>query len=172
MFGAPCLPPCQSNILPLTWTYVIKNKGVKKARCVCNGSPRLKGSVTLGHTHAASLEQSGSRSFLAMHALTNFQVHGTDATNAFAEAPPSTAPSFVRVDTACRNCYTKHKKFGTIPPNHVLPLNQALQGYPESPRLRANYTYKILTAMNFKRYPHEPCLHVGHFYRKTLMFLR
>ena len=66
MFGEPCPRPYKSNILPLIWTYVIKHDGTKKARCVCNGSPRQKGTVTLGNTYTASLEQSGSRLFWSL----------------------------------------------------------------------------------------------------------
>ena len=60
MFGKPEKPTPNTNILPLLWCYLIKTSGVQKTRCVINGSPRLKGSVTLGHTYAATLEQNGS----------------------------------------------------------------------------------------------------------------
>ena len=73
MFGTPCAKPSKCNLLPLLWTYVVKPDGTKKARCVCNGSPRQKGTVTLGNTYAASLEQSGSRLFWALAALENFK---------------------------------------------------------------------------------------------------
>ena len=99
-------------------------------------------------------------------------MHGADATNSFAEALPPTAPLFVRVDAAYKNWYAKHERFGIILPNHVLPVNQALQGHPESPRLWANHMHKMLTAMNFKSCPHEPCLHDGEFNGKILIFLR
>jgi len=172
MFGTPCPPPFNSNILPLIWTYVIKNNGTKKARCVCNGSPKLKGSITLGNTYAASLEQSGSRLFWALAALTCCKVYGADATNAFAEAPPPAAPLYVRVDKAYRNWYTKHKRRGVIPENYVLPVNQALQGHPESPRLWANHIHNILATLNFKSCPHEPCLYTGTFNGCRIIFLR
>ena len=55
MFGQPMPAPTKANIMPLLWTYIIKPNGVKKARCICNGSPRQKGAVTLGKTYAAAL---------------------------------------------------------------------------------------------------------------------
>ena len=70
-FGTPTPRPSGSNCLPLLWTYLIKDDGRKKARCVCNGSPSKKGSVTLGHTYAASHDQNGSRIFWATAALRN-----------------------------------------------------------------------------------------------------
>ena len=59
MFGEPVPRPKYANVLPLIWIYVYKTSGVCKARCVCNGSPRMKGTITLGHTYAAALEQNG-----------------------------------------------------------------------------------------------------------------
>ena len=91
MFGEPVRPPRSCNILPLIWTYLIKSDGTKKARCVCNGSPSHRGSVTMAHTYAAALDQSGARTFWAITALHNYTAFGADATNAFTEAPPPTA---------------------------------------------------------------------------------
>ena len=62
MFGAPCPLPKNANVLPFLWTYLIKDDGTKKARCVCNGAPS-RGTVTLGHTYAGSLDQTGARIF-------------------------------------------------------------------------------------------------------------
>ena len=55
--GEPTTLPKGANLLPLLWTYLIKDDGTRKARCVCNGSPRQRGSVTLANTYAGSLEQ-------------------------------------------------------------------------------------------------------------------
>ena len=95
-----------SNCLPLLWTYLIKDDGRKKARCVCNGSPSKKGTVTLGHTYAASLDHNGSRIFCAAAALRNLRVYGADVSNAFAEVPPPAAPLFVHVDEQYRQWWT------------------------------------------------------------------
>ena len=55
MFGRPCPRPPNTNVLPFLWTYLIKDDGTKKARCVCNGAPS-KGTITLGPTYAGSLD--------------------------------------------------------------------------------------------------------------------
>ena len=70
----------------------------------------MKGTITLGNTYAASLEQSGSRLFWALAALTNCKVYGADATNAFAEAPPPIAPLFVEIDDSYRKWYKNYRK--------------------------------------------------------------
>ena len=56
MFGEPCKRPQNSNVLPLIWIYGRKLDGTKKARCVCNGSPNIKGMISLAYTYAAALE--------------------------------------------------------------------------------------------------------------------
>jgi hypothetical protein len=85
-FGKPCQLPKGANLLPLLWTYLIKDCGTKKAWCVCNGSKHMTGSVTLAETYAGSLEQTGSRIFWSAAALYNFITIGADASNAFAGA--------------------------------------------------------------------------------------
>ena len=52
----------------------------------------MGGTVTLGETYAASLDQTAARIFWAATALKNMIVIGADASNAFAEAPPPIAP--------------------------------------------------------------------------------
>ena len=69
------------NLLNLLWCYLIKDDGRKKARCVCNGSKRMQGTVTLGETYAASLDQTASRVFWAATAINNFVTIGADAQN-------------------------------------------------------------------------------------------
>ena len=133
-FGPPIPRPPNANILNLLWTYLVKSDDTKKARCVCNGSPRSKGTVTLGHTFAACLEQPGARVFWASAALLGMIVIGADASNAFAEAPPPKAPLYVVVDEQCREWW-RSKGRGDIPLGHVMKVQCALQGHPESPRL-------------------------------------
>lgn len=56
--------PSNENVLSLLWTYMIKDDGrYNKARCVCNGSKKMRGSVTLAETYAAALKQTGARLF-------------------------------------------------------------------------------------------------------------
>ena len=59
-----------------------------------------------------------------------------------------------------------------MPPNYVLPVQQALQGHPESPRIWSDHTHNILLGLNFKSCPHEPCLYVGAYNNQPLTFLR
>ena len=171
-FGSPCLPPPNANILPLLWTYTIKADGTKKARCVCNGAPSKKGSVTLGATYAGSLDQTGSRIFWATAALKNLKVYGADVSNAFAEAPPPKAPLYVTIDKPFADWW-KSKGRPPIASGHVLPVKRALQGHPESPRLWAELINGILVnEMKLKPTTHEPCLYKGIFQEKEIFFLR
>lgn len=86
MFQDPVPRPPDANVLPLIWIYVYKTNGVRKARLVCNGSPRMKGTVTLDDTYAAEFKLKGSRMFWALTAIHNYIVSGADASNAYAEA--------------------------------------------------------------------------------------
>jgi deoxyuridine 5'-triphosphate nucleotidohydrolase len=175
-FGAPCKLPPGANLLPLLWTYLIKDCGTKKARCVCNGSPKMKGTVTLGDTYAHALEQTGSRIFWSVTALYNFITIGADASNAFAEAPAPKAPLFVSVDQPYREWYsTKYPDRPPLPDDFVLPVQGALQGHPESARLWAKLIDKIIRELNLKPCTHEPCLYYTNNYNntgKTVLFLR
>ena len=92
-------------------------------------------------------------------------------TNAFAEAPPPAAKLYVEIDALCRNWHTKHRRLGSIPENYVLPVNQALQGHPESPRLWAMHIHSILLKLGFKSCPHEPCLYSGTFRGQQMLIL-
>ena len=172
MFGAPVPRPRDANVLPLIWVYVYKTNGVRKARCVCNGSPRMKGTVTLDHTYAAALEQTGSRIFWALSAIYNFVVSGSDASNAFAEAQAPKAKLYVTIDDVFRAWYTEIENKPPIPKNHVLPVNHALQGHPESPRLWARKIHSILTDLGYKNTTHEPCLYAKMIGDKPIFFLR
>ena len=171
-FGTPQPRPLGSNCLPLLWTYLIKDDGRKKARCVCNGSPSKKGTVTFGHTYAASLDQNGSRIFWATAALRNLKVYGADVSNAFAEAPPPVAPLCVHIDHQYREWWNS-KGRPPIPKGYVLPVRGALQGHPESPRLWATLINGILVNdFHLKPTTHEPCLYSGKFRNENILFLR
>ena len=133
MFGTPVQLPKGANILPFIWCYTVKNNGVRKARCVVNGSPCLKDSVTLGKTYAAALEQPGARMFWALSALHGNIITGADVSNAFAEADPPKPPFYVKVDQVFNNWWVNVKQRPPLPPGTVLPVCHALQGHPESP---------------------------------------
>lgn len=95
MFGEAVPRPPKASVLNLLWTYLIKAEGTKKARCVCNGNPRRKGTVTLAHTSAACLQHPGARTFWDTAAIKGMIVMGSDASNIFAEAPPPKAPLYM-----------------------------------------------------------------------------
>ena len=99
MFSEPQHIPSDANCLPFMWTYVLKDDGTRKARAPCNGSPRMQGTVTLGETYAASLDQTASKIFWSISATTGHIVIGADASNAFAEAPAPLAPLYMKLDT-------------------------------------------------------------------------
>ena len=175
-FSKPTKLPEGSNLLPLLWTYLIKDDGRKKARCVCNGSPRLRGSITLADTYAGSLEQTGAKVFWAASAIYNFITIGADASNAFAEAPAPKAPLYVTIDRPFREWYKE--RFPSEPPipeDYVLKVNGALQGHPESARLWAKLIDKVIRKLNLQPCTHEPCLYFTQNYNntgKTVLFLR
>ena len=175
-FGEPTACPQGANLLPLLWTYLIKDDGTKKARCCCNGSAKMRGTVTLAETYAASLEQTGARIFWAATALNNFITIGADASNAFAEAPPPKAQLYVRIDNQYREWYkSKYPNRAPIPKDFVLPVYGALQGHPESPRLWATLIDKIIRKLNLQPCSHERCLYYTTNYNGTgqiVLFLR
>ena len=142
----------------MIWIYFVKTLGRKKARCVANGNPGMKGSVTLANTYAACLEQAGARIFWATCALRNKLVFGADMSNAFAEAPPPKAPLYLKVDTPYKNWY--EKKTGKIlEGDYYVKVQHAIQGHPESPRLWHLYIDSILKDIGFIATTHEPCVY-------------
>ena len=175
-FGEPEPRPKGANLLSLLWCYLVKDDGRKKARCVCNGSKNMRGTVTLAETYAASLEQTASRVFWAATAINNFITIGADASNAFAEAPAPVAPLYVYVDEQFRQWYrARYPNRKEIPPGFVLRVKKALQGHPESPRLWAQLIDKIIHQLNLNHCKHEPNLYFTNDYRgtgKTVLFMK
>ena len=172
MFGEPCRLPKGANVLPFYWDYSRKPTGEYKARCVVNGAPTQKGSVTLAQTYAASLEQPGQRLFWATVANESLYAVGSDATNAFAEAPPPVAELYILIDEPYRNWWVNHKKRKPIPKGMVLPVKHAIQGHPESPRLWQQHIDGFLKQMKFESTTHEPCLYKGVYKQHRVLFMR
>ena len=174
MFEDPAPLPKGANLLPLIWTYVLKPDGTKKARCVCDGNIHRKGTVVLGHTYANSLEQPAARLFWAIAAKQNLTVIGADVSNAFAEAPPPAAPTYVTIDDAFKDWWVNHKGRDpeALKPHYVLKVKHAIQGHPESPRLWEKHIDGILQNMGFHPTTHEPCLYRGVFHDQTVYLLR
>ena len=98
IFGIPCEQPRESNVQSLIWTYTHTLCGTKNSGCVCNGSPKMKGSVNLSHTYSAAFEQPGARTLWVVIALHYYLVYGVDVTNVFAEAPPPKTPLYVTIE--------------------------------------------------------------------------
>ena len=117
MFSKPMPIPPGANCLPFIWTYILKTCGTKKARGVCNGSPRMKGTVTMGETYAASLNHVPSRIFWALTAIHNNIVIGANASNAFAEAPAPTAPLYMSLDQQFHSWWRSKGRQDLPPPN-------------------------------------------------------
>ena len=162
MFSAPTsLPEDMTgvNVLPMIWTYLVKSCGRKKARCVANGAPHLKGSITLANTYAACLEQNGARIFWAVSAIQNKKVYGSDASNAFAEAPPPKAPLYLKVDQAYIDWY-QNKTGITLSNDTYVKVQHAIQGHPEAPRLWQDHIDQILKRIGFTATTQEPCVYI------------
>ena len=177
-FSEPQPLPRGANLLSLCWVYLIKTDGLntKKARCVCNGSPRFRGTVTLAQTYASALDQTGAKIFWASVAINNYIVLGADASNAFAEAPPPKAPLYVRLDDNYKRWYAqRHPEKPPLPDDYVVKVQKALQGHPESPRLWAELIDGIIQQLNLKPCTHEKCLYYTENYNNTgkrVLFLR
>ena len=60
MFTEPMKILLDAYHLPFIWTYVLIDNGTRNTRAPCNRSPRIQGTVTLGETHGASLDQTAS----------------------------------------------------------------------------------------------------------------
>ena len=163
MFSSPTKLPTQHgiNVLAMIWVYLIKTCGRKKARCVANGNPHQKGSVTLANTYAACLEQAGARIFWATCAAKNKIVYGADMSNAFAEAPAPKAPLYLKVDIAYKNWW--YNKTGEqLEGDYYVKVQHAIQGHPESPRLWQLFIDNILSKIGFRATTHEPCVYKLH----------
>lgn len=159
-------------MLLLITLYLVKTDGTKKARCVCNGQPKFKGTVIFGYTFAKMLDHIGSRIFWGTVASKNLIVRGADASNAFAEVKAPDILLYVTVDTQYRDWY-KHRFNKDIPEGYVLPVHKALQGHPESSQSWAIHMDKILKKdFHFKPTTHEGCLYSGKYKNKDILFLR
>jgi hypothetical protein len=180
MYGIPIeadkLPKHAKN-LSSVWCYAIKNDGRYKARNVCNGQPRvvggLKTKITLADTYAASLSQTEFRIYHALAAHHNWISYGADATNAFAYSPPPEGIVFTRVDVQYVEWY--HAKFPDRPritTDFLLPVQHALQGHPESPRLWEMFVSEKLGEKGFTSPPHAPCLYSGIYDGRPCLILR
>lgn len=165
MFGDPIPWPDGATVLPFVWDYLLKvcpltGNPIYKARGTCNGGKRFGKAVTLAETYATCVEQPASRIYWALTVSRCLLAMGADAGNAFAEAPPPLQRFYMRIDEQFRTWWTECKGRSPIPKNYVLPVNNALQGHPESPRLWEQHIHKILVEnLHFTATTHEKCLY-------------
>lgn len=172
IFSEPMVEPAGANVHHMMWRYTIKMCGTRKARMVCDGSTR-RGTITLGHTFANSLDAASERLFWAITAQKGLVAYGADCSNAFAEAPPPQHPLYLRIEEAFREWWVHHLKRSPIPENHtVVRVKHAIQGHPESPRLWEQLMDKILRDTGLQPTRHEPCLYQGYINNNYTLFLR
>lgn len=173
MFSDPMPLPSNANALRMLWTYLLKICGTRKSRMVCNGSTRQKGTVTLGHTYANSLEAASERLFWSIVAQEGLLAIGPDVSNAFAEAPPPKAPLYLYIDDTYREWWTEHLGNPPIPAHcNVVRVHNAIQGHPESPRLWEKHIHQILKELGLRATTHAPCMYTGVIDNNRILFLR
>lgn len=120
----------------------------------------MQGTVTLAETYASSLEQTQARIFWTAAAINNSIVIGSDASNAYAKAPPPIAPLYICIDNQYQEWYkTRYSNKPPIPKGAVMKVQCALQGHPESARLWSKLIDKIIKTLGL-----TPCTHESNLY--------
>jgi hypothetical protein len=99
-------------------------------------------------------------------------VFGADVSNAFAKDPPPKQGFFIRPDRAFHEWWTIHKQQPLLPHNYVIPINSAMQGHPESPRLWKKHADNILRTIGLTPTVHEPCLYTGFINNQRVILMR
>jgi hypothetical protein len=100
------------------------------------------------------------RMFLALCANEGYICIKVDVTIAYANLPPPDQPTFVYIDQQYADCFLIRYGFN-VPRNHVLPVQHALQGHPESGALWERFVNKVLHRHGFKSTTHERSLYHG-----------
>jgi Reverse transcriptase (RNA-dependent DNA polymerase) len=161
MYGAPVDPPDGAVVLRQHWTYIFKSDGTRKARNCCDGSkraaPMLHGEAK---TYASCIEQPCMRLFFGLCAAKGLVIYGADATNAFANSPPPSVPTFVHIDDAYFDWYLDRHGVA-LDRRQVLPVLHALQGHPESGHLWERLIDDLLHEMGLSNTTHERNLYTG-----------
>ena len=165
MFGDPVRRPSGAIVLPFIWAYSIKTDPITgeliyEARGTCNGGERYGKAVTMAETYATFVAQPACRLYWAITASEGLISIGADAGNAFAEAPPPVEPFYMAIDDQFNEWWVECLGNAPIPSGYVLPVQHALQGHPESPRLWESHIHTILVdRLQFKPTTHEKCLY-------------
>ena len=77
------------------------------------------------------------------------------------------------VDDQFAEWWVERKGFAPIPHGHVLPVNHALQGHPEAPRLWEKFiNYVLVEKLGFTATTHERCLYFKRVDDELILFLR
>jgi Reverse transcriptase (RNA-dependent DNA polymerase) len=161
MYGPPTDLPKGAVLLRQHWTYIFKSDGTRKARNCCDGSaraaPALHGAAK---TYASCIEQPCMRLFFGLCAINGMIIYGADATNAFANSPPPSIPTYVSIDDAYWEWYLE--RFNVrLDRSKVLPVMHALQGHPESGYLWEQLIDGILRELGLRNTTHERNLYYG-----------
>jgi Reverse transcriptase (RNA-dependent DNA polymerase) len=114
----------------------------------------------MAETYATCVAQPACRLYWAITASAGLISIGADAGNAFAEAPPPVEPFYMVIDDQFHEWWVECLGNSPIPAGYVLPVQHALQGHPESPRLWETHIHTILVDhLNFTPTTHEKCLY-------------
>ena len=149
MFGTPIKRPYGATLLPFVWAYSIKidpitGNLIYEARGTCNGGKRYGKAITMAETYATCVAQPACRLYWAITASEGLISIGADAGNAFAEAPPPVEPFYMVIYDQFHEWWVECLGNPPIPAGYVLPVQNALQGHPESPRLWETHIHTIL----------------------------
>jgi hypothetical protein len=172
MYGQPCKRPPGAIVLPPHWQYRVKTNGTRRSRNCCDGSPRAAPALhRLAQTYASCIEQPCFRLFTALSTALLYTIYAGDACDAFAHSPAPRVPTYLRINDAFAEWYEQrfHKP---VDRNHVLPIQHALQGHPESARLWDEHITGILMAIGFKNTKHERNLYVAHIDGTMILLAR
>jgi hypothetical protein len=162
MFGPPTLVNNDTAVFHTVWTYNVKALDhCKKARCVCDGSPRAGKAIILDETYTNCVEQTSSRMFYGISAAENLLVYDADVSNAFAKAPPPKQGFYMYPDRAFHEWWERHLLRPPLNPGEVIPVLSAMQGHPESPHFWEKHSDYILRDIGLTPTIHEPCLYSG-----------
>ena len=171
MYGPPCLPPADAIVLRQHWNYSLKSDGTRKARNCCDGSPRAAPQLKLANTYSSCVEQPCMRLFFALCAHEGFISLKVDATNAYANSPPPDQPTFVYIDDQYADWY-KARHGIALSRDHVLPVQHALQGHPESGALWEKFVNTVIARHGFKSTVHERSLYYGSYKGHRMLICR
>ena len=108
----------------------------------------MHGTVILGETYTAGLDQTASRVFWPTSASFGNIVIEADVSNSFEEAPTPMASLYMTLDTPF-HAWWKSKGSLSVPQGYGVRILKAIQGHQESPRLWKNQINNINITFGF-----------------------